>query len=61
MIIPKKQLNIENIFDNNKNANFSYLYLLNPPDSFRKLMNFTTKNNKFIMLYADSNPSIVKK
>lgn len=48
---------ITSIFDNNKYTNFVYLYLLNPPDSFKKANElYTTKNNKFIMLYADSDP-----
>ncbi|MCX2683557.1 methyl-accepting chemotaxis protein [Campylobacter sp. MIT 21-1685] len=45
---------IINIFDNSLYANFAYLYLIDPPQSFKEQNpSFLTHNNNFVMLYFD--------
>lgn len=56
----KEDLDIDNItniiintFDNSAYSNFTYLYLINPPQYFKEESNFNTQSGNFIMLYAD--------
>ncbi|MBM0637437.1 methyl-accepting chemotaxis protein [Campylobacter sp. VicNov18] len=58
----KEDLDIDNItniiintFDNSLYSNFTYLYLVNPPEYFREESKFfNTQSGNFIMLYTDS-------
>ncbi|AXP08869.1 methyl-accepting chemotaxis protein [Campylobacter hepaticus] len=57
----KEDLDIDNItniiintFDNSAYSNFTYLYLINPPQYFKEESKFfNTQSGNFIMLYAD--------
>ncbi|ELS2908059.1 aspartate chemotaxis receptor CcaA [Campylobacter jejuni] len=57
----KEDLDIDNItniitntFDNSAYSNFTYLYLIDPPEYFKEESKFfNTQSGKFVMLYAD--------
>lgn len=45
---------VTNTFDNSVYSNFTYLYLIDPPEYFKeKSKFFNTQNGKFVMLYVD--------
>ncbi|WP_144690643.1 aspartate chemotaxis receptor CcaA [Campylobacter jejuni] len=45
---------ITNLFDNSAYSNFTYLYLINPPEYFKEESKlFNTQSGKFVMLYSD--------
>ncbi len=60
-VASKENLDIDNItniitntFDNSAYSNFTYLYLIDPPEYFKeKSKFFNTQNGKFVMLYVD--------
>ena len=48
---------IKNTLDNSGYATYAFLYILNTPEEFENMVDYKTRNNKFIALYHSDGPT----